>query len=146
MASCEYVPLGKLISPIPPPRSVRSLHPKLFDRKNFIPAPRLSRIIGSAAVIRSTSVWSLPEKIDSHSPAWDHLQGRDTRSNQLRLGSEGSRPVVSSKCGPLLKWYAPGTAADRGGHRSGRGVILVTSITCQPPKQKDRRIDRRSFR
>src|SRR5229473_1214748 len=55
-------------------------------------APTSSRIMGSAAVRRSTSVWSFPEKIDSpHPPLWDHLQGRDTRSNQLRPGSEGSR-------------------------------------------------------
>src|SRR5258707_9868933 len=34
-------------------------------------APTSSRIIGSAAVRRSTSVWSFAEKIDSfHSPFW----------------------------------------------------------------------------
>src|SRR5260221_9661079 len=54
-------------------------------------APTSSRIIGSAAVRRSTSVWSFAEKIDSPHPLWDHLQGRDTRSNQLRPSSEGSR-------------------------------------------------------
>jgi hypothetical protein len=53
--------------------------------------PTSSRIIGSAAVRRSTSVWSFAEKIDSpHSPLGSSI-GRDTRSNQLRPGSEGSR-------------------------------------------------------
>ena len=52
-------------------------------------APTSSRIIGSAAVRRSTSVWSFAEKIDDPTHLWDHLQGRDTRSNPLRPGSEG---------------------------------------------------------
>jgi hypothetical protein len=48
-----------------------------------MPRTDIIRIIGSAAVRRSTSVWSFAEKIDSP-PFWDHPQGRDTRSNQLR--------------------------------------------------------------
>ena len=38
MASYEYVPSGRLINPISAPRSVHSLHPKLFHQKNFIPS------------------------------------------------------------------------------------------------------------
>src|SRR3954452_11783333 len=40
---------------------------------------------------------------------------------------------------PLLKWYAPGTAAERGGHRSGRGVMpryfdhMPATKTKRPP-------------
>ena len=66
MASYEYVPSGKLINPIPPPRSVRSLHPKVFHQKNFIPSRHHP---DGSAVKRSTSVWSFAEKIDGPHPS-----------------------------------------------------------------------------
>jgi hypothetical protein len=139
MASCEYVTLGR-----PQPHFLRHAQFAPFIQSCFIGStshrhhPELSD--------RRLSYAQPPfGPLQKRSPATTHLgiiyravtHDRTNCGQALKVVARLSPPSAV----PLLKWYARGTAADRGGHRSGRGVMpryfdhLPTTKTKRPPNR-----------
>ena len=130
MASCEYVPSGRLINPI--------------SSATLSPLPS-SKVVSSEEF--HTSHRHHPElsgrRLSDAQPPFGPLQKRSTAPTHLgiiyralthdRTNFGQALKVVTRlsppSAVPLPKWYAPGTAADRGGHRSGarRDASLLRS-------------------